>query len=447
MFFKKINFYNNILCCFSILIFLFLLYEYIIFSTNDFKIIFYLILTLILILFFLIVSFLPNDLKKKVFTLYLSIFLSLYLVEFFLNFYGKYDELNQIVDKYELYEEKINTYKTLREKFSDNVYFYVQNLAAKKNLQMYPLSGIRDTHTIHCKENGYYSTYESDRYGFNNPDEIWDNLSHDIVLIGDSFVHGACVFREFTFAGNFRKISRSDKRILNLGWSGSGPLQEYATLKEYYKKFTSKNVIWFFFENDFVNLTEELENNILIRYLEKNFTQDYFSKIENYENILKNIHNSDLEKIKDYLVENKFFYNVKKNTFLSFFLFKKTQNLIFNFVKFKIHNENNIGNHVYNKFNLILKASVDLTKKNGGNFYFVFLPSIKRYKNNSIEDSNYSKLRSIIKKQNINFIDVNKEIKNLVKDPLSLYSMKKNSHYSPEGYKLISDLIYKKIFK
>tara|TARA_B100001057_G_C22478824_1_gene805608 strand:- start:103 stop:441 length:339 start_codon:yes stop_codon:yes gene_type:complete len=111
-----------------------------------------------------------------------------------------------------------------------------------------------------------------------------------------------------------------------------------------------------------------------------------------------------------------------------------------------MHKEPKIENDIYNNFNLILKTSVSLTKKNGGNFYFVFLPSIKRYKNNYNIDKDYLKLKSIIKKQNIRFIDVNEEIQNLVKDPITLYFMKKNSHYSPEGYKIISDLIYKKIF-
>ena len=134
--------------------------------------------------------------------------------------------------------------------------------------------------------------------------------------------------------------------------------------------------------------------------------------------MLKDIHKSELEKIHDYLRENKLFYSIKQNSFLTFFLFKKTQNLIFNFVKYKMHKEPKIENNIYNNFNLILKTSVSLTK-NGGNFYFVFLPSIKRYKNNYNIDEDYLKLKSIIKKQNINFIDVNEEIQKLVKDPVS----------------------------
>ena len=109
-----------------------------------------------------------------------------------------------------------------------------------------------------------------------------------------------------------------------------------------------------------------------------------------------------------------------------------------------MHKEPKIENNIYNNFNLILKTSVSLTKM--GKFLFCFSSLIKRYKNNYNIDEDYLRLKSIIKKQNINFIDVNEEIQKLVKDPVSLYSMKKNSHYSPKGYKIISDLVYKKIF-
>ena len=43
-----------------------------------------------------------------------------------------------------------------------------------KEIELFPLSGISNSKTIHCNESGYYSIYKSDRYGFNNPDYDWD---------------------------------------------------------------------------------------------------------------------------------------------------------------------------------------------------------------------------------------------------------------------------------
>ena len=53
--------------------------------------------------------------------------------------------------------------------------------------KIFPLSGISSSETISCNENGYYSIYQSDRYGFNNPDSEWDNKEIEYLLVGDSF--------------------------------------------------------------------------------------------------------------------------------------------------------------------------------------------------------------------------------------------------------------------
>ena len=57
-----------------------------------------------------------------------------------------------------------------------------------------------------CNENGYYSIYDSDRFGFNNPDDQWDQ-DLDFLLIGDSFVNGACVNRPNDIGSNLRKFN------------------------------------------------------------------------------------------------------------------------------------------------------------------------------------------------------------------------------------------------
>ena len=64
-----------------------------------------------------------------------------------------------------------------------------------KNHIFFPLSGISNSPTIFCNENGYYSMYQSDRYGFNNPDDEWDKKEIEYFLVGDSSVNGACVNR------------------------------------------------------------------------------------------------------------------------------------------------------------------------------------------------------------------------------------------------------------
>ena len=89
---------------------------------------------------------------------------------------------------------------------------------------------------------GYYSFYKSDRFGFNNPDYEWDKKSLKYILIGDSFTHGACVNRPNDIASVLRNLS--GESVLNLGYSGNGPLLEFATLREYLKP-NIENIIWF----------------------------------------------------------------------------------------------------------------------------------------------------------------------------------------------------------
>ena len=116
-----------------------------------------------------------------------------------------------------------------------------------------------------CNENGYYSIYHSDRYGFNNPDKEWDSKEIEYLLVGDSFTHGACVNRPHDVASVLRKYSK--KNVLNLGQIGNGPLIEYATLREY-SDLNIKKVIWRYYEgNDLSDLETELTNKILKKYI------------------------------------------------------------------------------------------------------------------------------------------------------------------------------------
>ena len=50
------------------------------------------------------------------------------------------------------------------------------------NKNIMPLSGISNSYTIFCNENGYYSNYFSDRHGFNNPDKEWDKKETEFLV-------------------------------------------------------------------------------------------------------------------------------------------------------------------------------------------------------------------------------------------------------------------------
>ena len=155
------------------------------------------------------------------------------------------------------------------------------------NISLYSLSGISNSKTVYCNENGYTAIYDSDRFGFNNPDTEWDNREFEYLLLGDSFTQGACVNRPNDISSVLRTLS--DKKVLNLGLRGNGPLKEFATLKEYLPKNTKK-ILWMYFENDLEGLKQEIKENFLINYIEdKNFKQNLIKRQSEIDEQLKMI--------------------------------------------------------------------------------------------------------------------------------------------------------------
>ena len=147
----------------------------------------------------------------------LSIIISIYLFQIFLTF--KYSgSLGQISKRVSLYESstgkkydrrtKYEVYNELKKKYDDVTvimspsfgleYFEQQHL----NDNLFPLSGFSNKKTINCNENGYYSIFQSDRFGFNNPDTEWDSDDIEFLLVGDSFTIGSCVNRPHDIASN-----------------------------------------------------------------------------------------------------------------------------------------------------------------------------------------------------------------------------------------------------
>ena len=101
----------------------------------------------------------------------------------------------------------------------------------KNKKKIFPLAGVSNVLTINCNENGKMSEYVSDRYGFNNEDKIWDYKKIDVLMLGDSFAHGACVDEDENLL--YHLSNDPKKKIINLGYGANGPLIELASYIEY----------------------------------------------------------------------------------------------------------------------------------------------------------------------------------------------------------------------
>ncbi len=125
----------------------------------------------------------------------------------------------------------------------------------------------------------------ADEHGFNNPLGFYEKGEVDIVLIGDSFAHGACVQQGQDTAGQIRQAGVP---AITLGYVANGPLIELATLTEYAKHLQPKVVLWMYYEsNDISDLDNENKLLTLKQYLDDNFSQHLIERQKGIDRALK----------------------------------------------------------------------------------------------------------------------------------------------------------------
>lgn len=382
-----------------------------------------------LILFSISTFFLNNKIKNYLIIISGSILISLYLSEAYITFGFHKDNP---LDKKKIYQQKTGKKYDLRSKLQvyndikkDNsnvtvttfpIYFYGQ----KTNI--FPFSGISNSKTIHCNENGYYNIFQSDRYGFNNPDKEWDQQEIEYLLVGDSFTLGACVNRPNDISSILRKLS--NRSVLNIGYDDNGPLIEYASMREYLRP-NVKKILWIYYEgNDLNGLGDKLSNKLLKKYI---------SDLKFSQNLKKR--QSEINKAIFNMIERKKDHNPAKIE--KIFLIKRFLKLYQLRALLRFQQEPEL----IPEFTKIIKLADNLSNENKSKLYFVYLPDYRRYKNN-FNYSNYSKIKKIMKTLDVPFIDLHLEVFSKEENPLKLFPFESAGHYNEEGYAKVAEKIY-----
>jgi hypothetical protein len=159
------------------------------------------------------------------------------------------------------------------------------NPLAVDGASLFPLGGIASVTTVYCNEGGEWSIYEADEHGFNNPKGLWGAPSIDVAVVGDSYVHGACVRPEQTLPSRIRE---KHPATLNLGMGGNGPLQQLASIREYLAPVKPHNVVWAYFRNDLDDLAYFKDTPLLRRYVDDPaFRQGVFERQPQIDEALK----------------------------------------------------------------------------------------------------------------------------------------------------------------
>ena len=466
------NKFSYTLLILSTIFFLFVIYKSeIIFSgeKRDYYYIYY-ILAFIFILVSFVSFFFSSKVKIYFKIICITLLFGIYILEISIYIYNSKIEIS--ADK-ELDQKKINYEKQTGMKYDDRskyeVYIQAKNLNPKTVVAVHPhyfakykelsshnilpLSGISYSPTILCNENGYYSFYESDRYGFNNPDEVWNSDETEFLIIGGSYTNGSCVNRPHDMASVLRTIS--NKNVITVGMGGNGPLLQLASLREYFNS-SVKNIIWIYYDFNLLDLKNELNypSMILKNYLtNKSYSQNLINKQNFIDKIGIEAIEFAIKKDEDIAINQ----NLKIEKALSSL---KNEKLLTKLLKIiKLHNirkrllytffqENNYPEE---EFKLIMSKAKKLAEDNNANFYLVYLPTHQRYLTNSssimydFKYEIYSKVKKIAFDLDINFIDLHKDFLDKQSKYTDLLPLGIDGHFNINGYKKITEFIYNKI--
>ena len=434
---------SSFLLLFSLFFLLYVFYKSEIFwegNKRNYYLIYYFI-SILLIFYSVILFFVGKKIREYLLISTLSVIFALYLSEGYITIQDLSNSNLKINKekrkKIKIYEKttgkkydqrtQSEIYKDLKKKDNKITISYLPYSNIKKKNDFFPLSGVSNIKTIMCNENGYYAIYNSDRYGFNNPDKEWDQSEIEYLLVGDSYLQGYCVNRPNDMTSVLRKLS--NKSALNLGLGGNGPLIQYAGLREYLKPKVKK-IIWIYFEgNDIENLSKELDNPILNKYLtDYNHSQRLLFKQKKIDLYAQKFIDKAVNEAKS-----------PEFNFLYFIKLSKIRGILNKFLPEKNQPQRNVI-QIPKEFIEVLKQAQSLAIENNSKIYFVYLPHDNRFFED-YDDTNYFLVKKIVKELKIDFIDI-KEIFENEKDPMLYYPFEIGGHLNEKGYNRVANIIF-----
>jgi hypothetical protein len=323
-------------------------------------------------------------------------------------------------------------------------------------MQSLPLGGIANKLTVYCNESGQYVTYLSDKYGFSNPRGMWSR-DIDIAIVGDSFVHGACVPEKDSFAGLIRQHYPA---TMNLGNDGIGPLLELRIVKEYLPALRPKLVIWSYFEgNDVHDLSKE-KYTIARHYLGDNFTQDLIKQQPDIDREIMAYLESAIRS-RNFTAQLVSFSNVLRDPLSHGSIWQRIIKLSYlsdavraAFVLMSGQEPGLLRDVPYNPpmseeeselFGRILREATATIHSWGGRMVFVYLPQYERYDPTVRKgQSDREKILDIVRSLNVPVVDLHETFERL-QDPLEIFPFRLPTHYNKLGYELVAKAIVRSL--
>jgi len=336
---------------------------------------------------------------------------------------------------------------------------------------IFPLSGLPRMNSLLCSEGGALNSFFSDRYGFRNPDQVYDVVSKSpkqssIALLGDSFAQGSCVPSGADIGGQLRSLGNI---AVNFGCSGNGPLGSLAIWEEYAKMVSPGVVVLLYYEgNDLANLSWE-RTSFLNNYMKKGYSQKLVLREKELDverlRVLKKVKvkarelASQLSQINSIkakkMIEEKIIQRKKDE--------KTNNNNLFRRLATLSHIRQGIGLLSQKKSNVdeykarldgnmkiipdVFKRLKDSIEENKSKLLFVYLPSYRSISTNGKRDfperepEDYKpKIVKVLKELDIPVIDFEKFLLN-TSDPLRYFPFRMAGHYNEQGYRKLGEVI------
>jgi hypothetical protein len=300
---------------------------------------------------------------------------------------------------------------------------------------------------------GDYTIYESDEHGFNNPLGSWKNKIN-VALIGDSFVHGACVKAGDDIASQLRKHNLN---TLNLGIGSAGPLIYSAVLKEYAAQAKPEIVVWSFYAVDIRDPMAEKFSPTLMRYLEDPlFSQNLYSNQAHVDLIIREYYKIAYQKRLDELHE----LRNNRRKLITNRLIKEGLQLTklrerIRYLGGRKEVTEGYESEKLKLFEKTLRNAKKQTESWGGKFIFMYLPDWYTYgapyDTFGIKvDANFLLRKDVLriaKEVGVPVLDIQAQVFDKSEDPLSFFNWRTYGHYNLKGYTAVSDELYSFLIK
>ena len=327
--------------------------------------------------------------------------------------------------------------------------FFSSLARAGIEMDFFPLSSVSRKETILCNENGYWVIYKSDRFGFRNPDELWDRDT-DILFIGDSFAQGWCVQDGKTYIDIIRK--KMGLNAITLGMAGNEPIMEYASLREYGRMKKPKIVIYLYPE--WHDIPKNFRTNPFIKYVEdRTFSQNLTLLQDDIDDLIISLVRAYLRR--SVIPPKKgVLWSIARFTEDMFF-FISLRDVMKVYQVRKADKRKYMTDEEFKFFIKVVKLMKEETESWGGKFILVYIPVWRRYAFPKffpflVDDGfekrfvRYSDVIQKLRENRIDFIDLKAEFDKF-SDPITFYPFEMFGHLNEAGHKILAETIIREL--